>query len=218
MKKLLMLLFLLISTCTINADLRVDFSIGKSTISVQREDILQVHADAIVNPANSSLKQGGGVCGLIFNAAGSQLLTKECQEALKKRGMHFLQEGDVVETSSCNLAGFKKIFHVVPPNFNSKNKMQQYRLFDEDGKLLLRQSYINLVRATAVSGVQSIVIPFLSGGNFCRNESDLPEMAEIAIDAMKDVFSENQNYSIEVKFVLFSESDFRLFRDCIQKK
>jgi len=195
----------------------VNLSVGKSTISVQQGDILQVNADAIVNPANSSLTKGKGVCGLIFDAAGPQFLKRECQEALKKRGRHFLQEGDVVETSSCNLVEFKKVFHVVPPNFNPKNKMQQSRLFDEDGKFLLRQSYTNLVKAATISGIQSIVIPFLSGGNFCRNKSDLPEMAKIAIDAVKDVCSENQNL-IEIKFVLFSQSDFQLFKDCIQKK
>ena len=43
-------------------------------------DITEIESDAIVNAENSYLRQGGGVCGAIFNKAGA----KELQNVIKK--------------------------------------------------------------------------------------------------------------------------------------
>ena len=44
-----------------------------------RNDITKVAADAIVNPANRNLLQGGGTSRAIYQAAGEQELTASCE-------------------------------------------------------------------------------------------------------------------------------------------
>lgn len=41
-----------------------------NSISIQKIGITHVETDAIVNAANENLLAGGGVCGVIFTAAG----------------------------------------------------------------------------------------------------------------------------------------------------
>ena len=60
-------------------------------------DITEIESDAIVNAANSYLRQGGGVCGAIFEKAGYEILEKKC----KKIG--YLETTEAVITKGYNL-------------------------------------------------------------------------------------------------------------------
>ena len=66
----------------------------KSSITIEDVGILGTSAEAIVNAANSSLQEGGGVCGIIFARAGSSELQEACDK-LKP-----CKEGSAVITSA----------------------------------------------------------------------------------------------------------------------
>ncbi|MCK5632855.1 macro domain-containing protein [bacterium] len=191
---------------------KIDFNVNKSTISCKQGDILTYKADAIVNPANSSLKAGGGVCGIIFGAADSKMLQEECQNVLPEGGLNV---GDVVVTESCGMVGFKNIFHVVCPNFNNKNRMQVSQDFDKKGKLQLERCYKNVLEKVVDIKAQSITFPFLSAGNFCRDISDRPELAKIALDSIVN-FCKISNKPLTINIILYDAKDFNLFKKQVQ--
>lgn len=59
----------------------VQFVIGECIVSVERGDITQMRADAIVNPANSRLVMGGGVAAAIKRAGGPTIEEEAIQRA-----------------------------------------------------------------------------------------------------------------------------------------
>lgn len=77
-------------------------------LEIVRNDITKMQVDAIVNAANRDLQRGGGVCGAIFQGAGSG----ELQEACNKIGN--CPTGEAVITDAYQLRA-KYIIHTVGP-------------------------------------------------------------------------------------------------------
>lgn len=79
-------------------------------LEIIRQDITKVRADAIVNDANSTLQRSGGVCGAIFEAAGSVRLQHACDK------IGYCDIGQAVITPGFDLPA-RYIIHTVAPKW-----------------------------------------------------------------------------------------------------
>ncbi len=72
-------------------------------IVAQKQDITQIQADAVVNPANSTGEMGGGVAGVLRNAGGVEIE----QEAMSKAPIPI---GQAIYTTAGKLP-YKYVIH-----------------------------------------------------------------------------------------------------------
>ena len=85
-------------------------TINGVTLALIRGNIVEVHADAIVNAANSGLRGGGGVDGAIHRAGGPSIM-EEC------RKIGGCPTGEAVVTTAGRLPA-KYVFHAVGPIYS----------------------------------------------------------------------------------------------------
>ena len=86
--------------------------------NIIRNDIVCMKVDAIVNAANPELKQGGGVCGRIFDAAGAQEMTQACD------AIGWCEPGSAVITPGFNLPA-KYVIHTAGPVWYGGNQGEE---------------------------------------------------------------------------------------------
>jgi hypothetical protein len=95
---------------------------SKQKVRLATSDMLKIRVDAIVNAANKELRDGAGICGLIFEAAEAvgkkDQLEKECQH------IGFCPTGSSVVTRSYGLPA-DYIIHAVGPKCDVKDKPTQ---------------------------------------------------------------------------------------------
>ena len=107
-----------------------------------KKDITKIKADIIVNAANRELREGGGVCGAIFAAAGAEELRAAC-DALAP-----IRTGKAVVTPGFSTKA-KYIIHTAGPVYSGK---------EEDEKLLYA-CYIESLKLAEEKGVKNIAFP-----------------------------------------------------------
>ena len=116
--------------------------------NIIRNDIVRMNVDAIVNAANAGLKQGGGVCGRIFDAAGAKEMTAACDS------IGWCQPGEAVITSGFQLPA-KYVIHTVGPIWQGGNHGEEQ---------VLRSAYRSSLELASKHKLESIAFPLISSG------------------------------------------------------
>ncbi|MET3034562.1 O-acetyl-ADP-ribose deacetylase [Chryseobacterium sp. NRRL B-14859] len=169
----------------------------KSKIKLIKGDITKIHADAIVNAANSSLLGGGGVDGAIHRAGGPQIL-EECRAIRNRQGQ--CNPGQAVATTAGNLPA-QYVIHTVGPVWNND---------EEKCSKLLADCYRNSLQLAESLDVKSIAFPNISTGIY-RFPKDLA--AKIAIDEVRKFQSDNIETII---FVCFDDENEKIYRKLLE--
>ena len=156
-----------------------------------RGDITRMNVDAIVNAANTSLLGGGGVDGAVHRAAGPELL-EECKT------IGGCPTGEARLTKGYNLpASF--VIHTVGPVYN----------VNRDNARLLAGCYKNSLEIAASRIIRSIAFPAISCGVYGY---PIEEACKVAVDTTA-AFLEDHHIIEKVIFVLFSQSDYQVYKD-----
>lgn len=158
-------------------------------LAIVRQDITQMHADAIVNAANTALQRGGGVCGAIFAAAGA----KELQEACNKLAP--IRTGEAAVTQGFALPA-KYIIHAAGPVYSRFKK--------EESRKLLRSAYLESLKLAEREGCGSIAFPLISSGIYGYPKKEALEVARLAIGEYLS------DHEMQVYLVIFDRTAFVL--------
>ena len=158
------------------------------SFEVLRNDIAQVEADVIVNPANPLPKIGDGAELAIYERAGMKKLLAERMEVGE------IAPGDVALTPAFNLKA-KYIIHAVSPVWKDGS---------EDELKLLRSCYKKALDMAVEKNCRSIAFPLLGTGNnrFPKEKALLAAMSVIQNFLM--------THNLEIKLVIFGQRTYEL--------
>ena len=134
-------------------------------LRIVRNDITKMEVDAIVNPTIKHLKKGGGTCGAIFEAAGSDRLQEECDK------IGGCEVGQAVITSGCGLPA-KYIIHTSGPIWRGGE-------FSEARQLT--SCYVNSLLLAKKHGCTSVAFPLITSGTYGYPKASALQVAMAAI-------------------------------------
>lgn len=157
-----------------------------SSIRIEIADIATMDTDCVVNAANESLREGSGVCGAIFDAAGSEDLTAAC------RRIGNCPTGGAVLTPGFAMKA-KYIIHAVGPRWSGSDRDQN----------LLRSCYKESLERAKEKDCHSIAFPLISSGIF---GCPVDQAWEQAIAGCNEWISENPDYDIQIIFAVRKSS------------
>ena len=154
-----------------------------SRIRIEQLGITKAGTECIVNAANEHLQAGGGVCGVIFQAAGHKQLQKACDD------IGYCNTGSAVITPAFHLNA-KYIIHAVGPVwYGGKNKEPQKLYGCYKASLNLAKEY----------GCHSIVFPLISAGIFGYPKE---QAWRKALQACSDFIHDNPDYDMDNLFTI----------------
>ena len=167
-------------------------------IELLKADITEIHVDAIVNAANTSLLGGGGVDGAIHRKGGKAILDECIQIRNRQSGC---KVGEAVITTAGNLPS-KNVIHTVGPVWNGDK--------DEKSKLLA-DCYKNSLNLAIGNGIKTIAFPNISTGiyHFPKDKA-----SQIAINT---VLNFDKSSEIEkVIFVCFDDENYQIYKGLLE--
>ncbi|OCA78983.1 O-acetyl-ADP-ribose deacetylase [Chryseobacterium contaminans] len=162
-------------------------------IEVIKGDITKIHAEVIVNAANSSLLGGGGVDGAIHRAGGPRIL-EECRVIRNRQGK--CGTGEAVVTTAGNLPA-QYVIHTVGPVWNGD---------EEKSSKLLSDCYRNSLQLAENLGIKTIAFPNISTGIY-KFPKELA--GKIAVHEVRKFHSDIIE---KVIFVCFDEENEEIYK------
>ena len=169
----------------------------KNIIKLISGDITKIpEVEAIVNAANSSLEMGGGVCGAIFKAAGSEL-TQECKE------IGGCNTGEAVITKGYNLPN-KYIIHTVGPRYSTGENREAERL---------ASAYYESLKLANEKGIRRIAFPSISTGIY---RFPVDEGAKIALTTAIKFLDKNPS-SFDLILWVLDEKTYIVYKEKYKK-
>lgn len=161
---------------------------------IVRQDITKMEVDAIVNAANTDLARGGGVCGLIFKAAG----IKEMEEACQKLGP--ISVGEAAMTPGFNLPS-KFVIHAAGPVYRKHELKESERL--------LRLTYLSSLKLAKETGMNNVAFPLISSGIYGYPKD---EALKVATSVIKGFLAHNE---MDVYLVVYDKKSFVISQDLL---
>lgn len=152
-----------------------------STIHIKEADIVTIGTDAVVNAANEGLWEGGGVCGAIFQAAGSDDLRRACEK------IGHCDTGSAVITPAFALKS-KYIIHAVGPRYKDGSIGEERALYG---------AYKTSMQLAIDNGCHSIAFPVISSGIFGYPKE---EAFRVAIASVSEFQEKHPDYDLDVTF------------------
>lgn len=160
-------------------------------LTLVRNDITHVKADAIVNAANEHLWQGGGVCGAIFAAAGAKKMQKACDK------IGHCDTGKAVATPAFALPA-KYVIHTVGP---------VWRGGTHGDNEMLASCYRSSLELAESLGCTSVAFPLISAGIYGFPRREALRIAQNEIRAFLD------EHEMDVTLVLYDKDSMVLADD-----
>ena len=173
-------------------------NICNNSIEIVKTSIVDLKVDAIVNAANERLFEGGGVCGAIFRAAGSQQLTEACEK------IGGCKTGHAVITSGFNLPA-KAIIHAVGPMWHGGHNNEAE---------FLQGAYKSSLNTAKLNSCHSVAFPLISAGIYGY---PLKEAWEIAIKSCVDFLKISTEYGLDIKFAVIDDRIFDVGSELLKK-
>ena len=164
-------------------------------LTIVRNDITKMRVDAIVNAANTALQMGGGVCGMIFKAAGEKKLQAACDPLAP------IQTGEAVITPGFDLPA-KYVIHTAGTVYRDGRCGEEAQL---------RSCYTNSLDLALKNGCESIAFPLISSGIYGYPKDEALAVATSAIGSW--LLKNDMNVSL----VVFDKAAFALSRKLLSE-